>query len=103
MNDQQRESVVLSRLEKKMFKRAVRVVTDSAADNAELRPAMSTLLEEVAEAILAARGKHDDPLELEIEQIAGVCINILWQLYRGHKKHVCNIGSESRYWEMPDE
>ncbi len=103
MNDRQEEQAALSRLEKKMFRRAVRVVTDTAAENAELRPAMSTLLEEVAEAILAARGKHDDPLELEIEQIASVCINILWQLYRGHKKHVCNIGSKGRYWETEDE
>lgn len=62
---------------------AIREVSENAISNAAKRPKMTTLLEEVAEAILASRGKHDDPLELELTQIAGVCINLLWQMKMG--------------------
>ena len=89
----------LTTLEKKMFQRAVKEITNNASDQAEKRPAMTTLIEEVAEAILSARGKHDDFLETEIVQIGGICINILWQLNTLQKDHVCNIGSKSRHLE----
>ena len=74
------------------FQQAVETIVANAKEHQHRRPAMTTLLEEFAEAVLAARGKHNDPLELEITQIGGTCINILWQLSTGHEEHVCNIG-----------
>lgn len=82
--------------ERKLFTRALSAVIRNAREHKHKRPAMSTLLEEMAEAILSSRGKHHDYLELEIIQIGGICINILWQLYDGQEKHVCNIGHGSR-------
>ncbi len=93
----------LTAFEMGMLENAARIVTLTAVSNASLRPAMTVLLEEVAEAILAARGKHDDSLELELEQIASVCINLLWQLRCGYGKHVCNIGTDSKYWDSDEE
>ncbi|KKN62951.1 hypothetical protein LCGC14_0506610 [marine sediment metagenome] len=84
--------------EKRFYDNAVTAVLEDAHKHREMRPAMSTLLEEIAEAILASRGKHDDPLELEIVQIGGICINILWQLYSKHISHVNNIGTKSHSW-----
>lgn len=89
----------LTREEQRAFDDAVTEINANAEEHCQLRPAMSTLLEEVAEAILAARGIHDDSLQLEITQIGGICINILWQLAMNHDDHVCNIGTSSRYWE----
>lgn len=75
--------VGLSEKELEAFSQAVAVIVRNAADNAAKRPKMTTLMEEVAKAILASRGKHDDPLELEISQIGGLCINMLWQMATG--------------------
>ncbi len=82
--------------ERELFTLAIATIIRDAREQKHKRPAMSTLLEEMAEAILSSRGKHDDYLTLEITQIGGVCINILWQLYAGQEKHVCNIGTRSR-------
>lgn len=59
-------------------------IAENAADNAHKRPKVTTLLEEVAEMILSFRGKHDDSPELELTQIAGICINLLWQMKMGY-------------------
>lgn len=59
---------------------AVADVLDDMRRNAAKQPNMSTLLEEVAEAILASRGKHEHPLRLELVQIAGICLNIIAQM-----------------------
>lgn len=85
----------LNKQEKERFEMAVMAVDRNAQEQREKRPAISTLLEEMAEAILAARGKHEDTLELEITQIGGICINILWQLFMGQEDHVCNIGGKT--------
>ncbi len=73
------------------FNRAFLDIKQNALEHSSKKPAMTTLIEEVAEAVLSARGKHNDPLELEITQIGGVCINILAQLYAGNHNHVKNI------------
>ena len=75
--------VELSEQELAAFSQAVTVVVKNMAANAAKRPKMTTLLEEVAEAILASRGKHEHPLELELAQIAGVCGNLIWQMACG--------------------
>lgn len=93
----------LTDLEKQMFNRAVTEIVSSASENAEKRPAITTLIEEVAEAILSSRGKHDDFLKTEIVQIGSICINILWQLNCGYEDHICNIGQKSRYWEDKEQ
>jgi len=36
-----------------------------------------TLLEEISELILSLRGKHDNPPDLELVEIASICINWL--------------------------
>jgi hypothetical protein len=74
----------LDSIEVAEFWDTVDTVMDIAYEHAYKRPKMTTLLEEVAEAILASRGKHDDPLELELVQIASVAINCLWQLRMGY-------------------
>lgn len=58
-------------------------VLKNANANAHRNPNMLTLIEEMFEAGLAARGKHDDSLELELVQIAGTCINLLRQIQGG--------------------
>lgn len=63
-----------------------------AREHASKRPKMTTLVEEHAEAVLAARGKHDDPLELELLQIASVCVNLVWQIRTG--VDVANLRTE---------
>ena len=40
-------------------------------------------VEEVSEATLASRGKHEHPLRLELVQIAGICINMIRQIDAG--------------------
>lgn len=75
--------VSLSPEELVAYSDAVAKIVGNMCDNATKRPKMTTLMEEVAEAILASRGKHDDPLELELAQIAGVCGNMLWQIATG--------------------
>jgi hypothetical protein len=87
------ENSELTREEKRSFNDALEEIELNAHEHCRERPAMTTLIEEVAEAILAARGKHEDELALEITQIGGICINILWQLYLDRHNHVCNIGS----------
>lgn len=71
---------------------AVAAIVHNMAEHATKRPKMTTLMEEVAEAILASRGKHDDPLELELTQIAGICGNMLWQIATG--ADVCNLRTQ---------
>lgn len=62
---------------------AIKAVLDEVYNNQHKRPKMTTLLEEFSELVLAFRGKHDDPPELELKQVASVAINMLWQLYAG--------------------
>lgn len=62
---------------------AISAVIQNANENRHKLPNALTLLEEVAEAILAARGKHDDPLRLELTQIAGICINLIRRMDYG--------------------
>jgi hypothetical protein len=52
--------------------------------NAYKRPKMTTLLEEFSELVLSFRGKHDDPPELELTQIAAAATNMLWQIKMGY-------------------
>jgi len=73
----------LSFVEVQAFDEAANRVVDEAIKNRYKRPKVTTILEEVAEMILAFRGKHDDSPELELIQIASVCINVLWQLELG--------------------
>lgn len=75
--------VALSPEELHSYSHAVTAILRNMVANATKRPKMTTLMEEVAEAILASRGKHDDPLSLELTQIAGVCGNMLWQIEMG--------------------
>ncbi len=73
------------------------VATESefmALRNAHKRPAMTTLVEEFSEATLSARGKHEDPLELELMQIASVCVNLISQIRLGDEARVKNIGGK---------
>jgi hypothetical protein len=63
--------------------RACADVVEMAAANAHKRPKATTLLEEMAELVLALRGKHDDSPELELAQIASIAINMLWQSRAG--------------------
>jgi len=85
----------LNKQEKERFEMAVIAVDRNAQKHREKRPAMSTLIEEMAEAILASRGKHNDTLETEIIQIGGICVNILWQLAMGQEDHICNLGDRT--------
>ena len=62
---------------------AVSDVIKNANDNAYKRPTMLTLIEEWAESVLSARDKHDDPLRLELVQIAGVCVNLIRRIDAG--------------------
>lgn len=65
---------------------ADRVIMDvslNVYENLHKRPNMNTLLEEMAEAILANRGKHEHPLRLELVQIAGICVNMIRQIDAG--------------------
>lgn len=82
----------LSKSEEERFEWAIEAIVTNAREHKEKRPAMTTLIEEMAEAILVCRGKHDDSLELEIVQMGGICINILWQLFMSQEDHVCNLG-----------
>src|SRR4030042_2236405 len=62
---------------------AAKDVINNANQHEQKHPALSTLFEEFAEAILAARGKHEHPLRLELVQIAGICINLIRQIDSG--------------------
>jgi hypothetical protein len=62
---------------------ALQDVIHNVNENWSKRPTLNTLLEEVAEAILAARGKHEHPLRVELVQIAGICINMIRQIDAG--------------------
>jgi hypothetical protein len=62
-----------------------------AQDHAYKRPKMTTLTEEFAEAVLASRGKHDDPLRLELMQIMTVCANLVWQIDLYGEDEVSNL------------
>ena len=42
------------------------------------------LLEEVSELVLSLRGEHGDPPDLELTEIAGICIN--WLAKRASEK-----------------
>lgn len=75
--------VALSDAEKEAFRLAVNRVVLEAQNNRHKRPKVTTILEEFAEMVLSFRGKHDDPPELELVQVASVCINVLWQLETG--------------------
>lgn len=74
----------LSETEREFWWDAVNDVIGEAKDNAHKRPKMTTLLEEFSELVLSLRGKHDDPPELELAQVASVAINLLWQLKMGY-------------------
>jgi len=63
----------------------VNEVIANANANYYRKPNLLTLLEEIAEMILSGRGKHDDPLELELIQMAGICINIVRRIRNGDK------------------
>lgn len=63
----------------------IREIIHEADRNQHKKPNMRKLMEEVAEAILAERGKHEHPLRLELVQIAGICINIIRQLDAGEE------------------
>jgi hypothetical protein len=89
--------------EKVCFDEALIDIGVTAEQHCRRRPAMSTLIEEVAEAILAARGKHDHDLALEISQIGGICVNILWQLYMDQHEHVQNIGGSVADERQPEQ
>ena len=71
-------------------------VYSMAVDNAGRKPKMTTLVEEFAEAVLVARGKHDDPLELELKQIASICVNMLWQIKLYGDEAVTNLRTERK-------
>jgi hypothetical protein len=82
--------------ETKAFVDVALAVRMMAMDNILKRPKMTTLVEEFAEAVLSARGKHDDPLELELMQIASVCINLLWQIKLYGPESVANLRTERK-------
>lgn len=63
--------------------RVVMEINLNVYENLDKRPNMNTLLEEMAEAILANRGKHEHPLRLELVQIAGICVNMIRQIDAG--------------------
>jgi hypothetical protein len=84
----------LSRHEATAFLHVAGEVREMAADNAYKRPKMTTLVEEFAEAVLAARGKHDDPLKLELQQIASICINLLWQMEVHGEESIANLRTQ---------
>lgn len=66
------------------YQQACAEVLKEANANKHKRPKMTTLLEEFSELVLSLRGKHDDPPEMELRQVASVAINLLWQLHMGH-------------------
>lgn len=86
MTDHGMDSVFseLSETEREFWWDAVEEAISEAKNNAHKRPKMTTLLEEFSELVLSLRGKHDDPPELELKQVAAVAINLLWQLRMGH-------------------
>lgn len=73
----------VSDLEWRYHREAVNDVLKEAATNAHKRPKMTTLIEEFSELVLSLRGKHDDPPEVELKQVASVAINLLWQMKMG--------------------
>ena len=73
----------LTEVERAVARVAADSVREMAVANARKRPKATTLLEEFAEFVLSLRGKHDDPPELELKQIASVAINLLWQIQMG--------------------
>lgn len=75
--------IALSDAEEEAFRLAVNRVVVEAQNHRHKRPKVTTILEEFSEMILSFRGKHDDPPELELVQVASVCINVLWQLELG--------------------
>lgn len=52
-------------------------------ENEHKKPKATTLIEEMAEFILACRGKHEHPIELELYEIASIAINLLRQAEMG--------------------
>lgn len=58
-------------------------IIDNANEHKHKKPNIRTLWEEVSEATLASRGKHEHPLRLELIQIAGICINMIRQIDAG--------------------
>ncbi len=85
------ETRMLTTVEVESLRKAADDVRQMAVDNRFKRPKMTTLVEEFSEAVLAARGKHDDPLELELLQIASVCVNLIWQLRVYGEEEVSNL------------
>lgn len=65
--------------------KAVLSVVENAYENQHKKPNMRTLWEEVSEATLSWRGKHEHPLRLELVQIAGICINMIRQIDAGEE------------------
>lgn len=68
-----------------MFDKPARDVLENADTNRHKKPNMRTLWEEISEATLSWRGKHDHPLRLELVQIAGICINMIRQVDNGEE------------------
>lgn len=66
-----------------VWDRVVSEIGDLAWQHRHKSPKMTTLIEEFAEAVLVARGKHDDPLRLELGQIASICIGMIVRIDAG--------------------
>ncbi len=81
----------LSAAEYDQLNKVLDEVRHIAQDNAFKRPKMTTLTEEFSEAVLASRGKHDDPLRLELMQIMTVCANMIWQIDLYGEEMVANL------------
>lgn len=64
---------------------ALSSVIANANEHQAKKPNMRTLWEEVSEATLSWRGKHEHPLRLELVQIAGICINMIRQIDAGEE------------------
>lgn len=64
---------------------AIQDVIRNADENAHKKPNMRTLWEEISEATLSWRGKHEHPLRLELMQVAGICINMIRQIDAGEE------------------
>lgn len=73
------------------FNAAFEEIRTEASKHAHRRPKLTTLLEEFSEVVLASRGKHDDPLSLEVRQVASVAANCLWQIILYGDDEVANL------------
>lgn len=58
-------------------------VISQVRENEHKEPKATTLIEEMAEFILACRGKHEHPIELELYEIASIAINLIRQAQMG--------------------